>query len=43
MAGLSVLLSKEVLEAWRTYRLQVVAGLFVFVGLSSPLLARYLP
>ena len=43
MAGLGVLLRKEVLEAWRTYRLQVVAGLFVFVGLSSPLLARYLP
>ena len=43
MAGLNVLLRKEVLEAWRTYRLQVVAGLFVFVGLSSPLLARYLP
>ena len=43
MPGLNVLLRKEVLEAWRTYRLQVVAGLFVFVGLSSPLLARYLP
>ena len=38
-----MLLRKEMLEAWRTYRLPVVAGLFVFVGLSSPLLARYLP
>ena len=43
MAGLAVLLRKELLESWRTYRLPVVAGLFLFVGLSSPLLARYLP
>jgi ABC-2 type transport system permease protein len=41
MAGLAVLLRKELLESWRTYRLPVVAGLFLFVGLSSPLLARY--
>jgi ABC-2 type transport system permease protein len=43
MAHLGVLLRKEVLEAWRTYRLPIVAGLFLLVGLSSPLLARYLP
>jgi len=43
MGGLGVLVRKEMLEAWRTYRLPVVAGLFLFVGLSSPLLARYLP
>jgi ABC-2 type transport system permease protein len=43
MAGLAVLLGKELLESWRTYRLPVVGGLFLFVGLSSPLLARYLP
>ena len=43
MAGLRVLLRKELLESWRTYRLPVVAGLFLFVGLSSPLLAKYLP
>jgi ABC-2 type transport system permease protein len=43
MAGLAVLLRKELLESWRTYRLPVVAGLFLFVGLSSPLLAKYLP
>jgi ABC-2 type transport system permease protein len=43
MRGLSILLRKELLESWRTYRLPVVAGLFVLVGLSSPLLARFLP
>lgn len=43
MRGLSILLAKEMLESWRTLRLPVVAGLFVLVGLSSPLLARFLP
>jgi ABC-2 type transport system permease protein len=43
MRGLGILLRKELLESWRTYRLPVVAGLFVLVGLSSPLLARFLP
>lgn len=43
MTGLRVLLGKEMRESWRTYRLPVVAGLFLFVGLSSPLAARYLP
>lgn len=43
MAGLGVLLRKELLESWRTMRLPVVGALFVFVGLSSPLLARFLP
>lgn len=43
MHGLSILLRKELLESWRTYRLPVVAGLFALVGLSSPLLARFLP
>jgi ABC-2 type transport system permease protein len=38
-----VLLRKELLESIRTFRLPVVAGLFLFVGLSSPVLARYLP
>ena len=37
------LLRKELLESVRTFRLPVVAGLFLFVGLSSPVLARYLP
>jgi len=43
MAGFGVLLRKELLESWRTYRLPVVAALFLFVGLSSPLLAKFLP
>jgi ABC-2 type transport system permease protein len=43
MAGLGILLRKELLEAWRTYRLAVIGVLFLFVGLSSPLLAKYLP
>jgi ABC-2 type transport system permease protein len=43
MAGLRVLLGKEWRESWRTYRLPVVGALFLLVGLSSPLLARYLP
>jgi ABC-2 type transport system permease protein len=43
MGGLSILLRKELLESWRTFRLPVVAGLFVLVGLSSPLLARFTP
>ena len=43
MANLGVLLGKEWLEAWRTYRLPVVGALFVLVGLTSPLLARFLP
>lgn len=43
MSGTRVLLDKELVESWRTYRLPVVAGLFLFVGLLSPLLAKFLP
>ena len=43
MTGTRVLIAKELLESWRTYRLPVVAGLFLFVGLTSPLLAKFLP
>ena len=43
MPAFWVLMRKELLESWRTYRLPVVAGLFLLVGLSSPLLARFLP
>ncbi len=43
MTAWSILLGKELLESWRTYRLPVVLGLFALVGLSSPLLARFLP
>ena len=37
------LLRKELLEQWRTLRLPVVAAVFLLVGLSSPLLARFTP
>jgi ABC-2 type transport system permease protein len=43
MTGLGALLHKELLEQWRTTRLPVVATVFLLVGLSSPLLARFTP
>jgi len=43
VSGFAVLVRKELLEASRTLRLQVVAGLFTIVGIGSPLLARYTP
>jgi ABC-2 type transport system permease protein len=43
MNGAGTLLRKELLESWRTYRLPIVGGLFLLVGLSSPLLAKFLP
>jgi ABC-2 type transport system permease protein len=43
MAGFRTLLGKELLEQWRTLRLPVVATVFLLVGLSSPLLARFTP
>jgi ABC-2 type transport system permease protein len=43
MTGLATLLRKELLEQWRTARLPVVATVFLLVGLSSPLLARFTP
>ena len=42
MSGFGILLRKELLEAWRTRRLPVVAVLFLVVGIISPLTARYL-
>jgi ABC-2 type transport system permease protein len=42
-SGFPILLRKELLESLRTFRFPIVAGLFLFVGLSSPVLARYLP
>lgn len=42
MSGFRVLLGKELAEAWRTRRLPVVAGLFLVIGMLSPLTARYL-
>ena len=43
MTGFAALLRKELLEQWRTTRLPVVATIFLLVGLSAPLLARFTP
>lgn len=43
MTGFVPLLRKELLEQWRTRRLPIVAIVFLAFGLSSPVLARYLP
>jgi ABC-2 type transport system permease protein len=43
MTGFVTLLRKELLEQWRTTRLPVVATVFLMIGLSSPLLARFTP
>ena len=43
MSGFRALLRKELLEQWRTTRLPVVTTVFLLVGLSSPLLARFTP
>jgi ABC-2 type transport system permease protein len=43
MTGGVILLRKELLESWRTLRLPIVAGLFLLVGLTAPLLAKFLP
>jgi ABC-2 type transport system permease protein len=43
MTGGLVLFRKELLESWRTLRLPIVTALFLLVGLSSPLLAKFLP
>lgn len=43
MNGLGALLRKELLEQWGTTRLPVVSAVFVLVGLTSPLLARFTP
>lgn len=43
MTGFTIMARKELGEQWRTRRLPVVALVFLFVGLSSPLLARFTP
>ena len=34
---------KEMLEQWRTYRLLIVVAVFVVFGMTSPLVAKFLP
>jgi len=43
MTGLLPLLVKELKEQFRTYRLLIVAGVFLFFGISTPLMLKYLP
>ncbi|MBI5828976.1 MAG: ABC transporter permease subunit, partial [Chloroflexi bacterium] len=43
MKSFFVLLRKEWLEQWRTYRLLVVGVVLVVFGLLSPLIAKYTP
>lgn len=38
-----VALRKELIELWRTYRFLVAAFLLIFMGLTSPLFAKYTP
>ncbi len=43
MNGYRELLEKEVIEAWRTHRIVMVAALYVVLGIASPVIVRYLP
>ena len=43
MTGLNALLKKELKEQFKTYRLLIIAGVFLFFGLSTPLMLKYLP
>jgi len=43
MRGFAVLFTKEITEQWRTGRLPVLAVIFLFFGLASPVLAKYTP
>jgi ABC-2 type transport system permease protein len=43
MNGFKTLLFKELKEQFRTYRLLIVSGVFLFFGLTTPLMLKYLP
>jgi ABC-2 type transport system permease protein len=43
MHGYRAVLEKEVIEAWRTYRVVLLCALFVALGIAAPVLTRYLP
>lgn len=43
MTGLIPLLKKEMMEQLRTYKLLIVACLFLFFGITTPLMLKYLP
>jgi ABC-2 type transport system permease protein len=41
--GYRPVLEKEVIEAWRTYRLVYLCAIFVVIGIAAPVIIRYLP
>lgn len=43
MTGYRELLEKEIIEAWRTHRIVLVAALYIVLGIASPVIIRYLP
>lgn len=43
MNGFAVLLRKDILERWRTFRLPAIGLILLIFGLMSPLLAKYTP
>ena len=43
LRGYRAVLEKEVVEAWRTWRLGTAAALFTVLGIVTPLAVRYLP
>ncbi len=43
MTGLIPLLKKEIMEQLRTYKLLIVGCLFLFFGLTTPVMLKYLP
>ena len=43
MNGFALLLRKDILEQWRTFRLPAMALVFLVFGLMSPVLAKYTP
>lgn len=43
LPGYRELLEKEIIEAWRTHRIVMLAALYIVLGIASPLIIRYLP
>ena len=43
MNGFAALMHKDFLEQWRTFRLPAIGLIFLLLGITSPLLAKYTP
>jgi ABC-2 type transport system permease protein len=43
VTGYRRLLEKEMIEAWRTHRLVLVCALYILLGITAPVIIRYLP